>query len=68
MLVLGPKEDKILACLEKNKNGFLYQKCGYLFEEFRNDFGFRISFLRNVGRVLLGKAVFDEGSTGNGLL
>lgn len=44
MLVPGLKEDRILACLERNKNGFLYQKCGYLFEEFRNEFNFSDKF------------------------
>ena len=24
---------KVLECLARNKNGFLYQKCGYLFKE-----------------------------------
>lgn len=44
MLVPGLKEDKILACLSRNENGFLYQKCGYLFEEFRNEFDFSVNF------------------------
>lgn len=44
MLVPGLKEDKILACLKRNENGFLYQKCGYLFEELRNNFGFSDMF------------------------
>ena len=44
MLVPGLKEDKILACLSRNENGFLYQKCGYLFEEFRNEFDFSENF------------------------
>ena len=44
MLVPGLKEDKILACLKRNGNGFLYQKCGYLFEELRNNFGFSDMF------------------------
>ncbi len=44
LLVPSLKEDKILECLARNKNGFLYQKCGYLFEELKNDFGFSDSF------------------------
>ncbi len=44
MLVPGLKEDKVLECLERNGNGFLYQKCGYLFEELREEFGFSDMF------------------------
>lgn len=44
MLVPGLNEKKVLACLKRNKNGFLYQKCGYLFEELRNEFGFSDEF------------------------
>lgn len=44
MLVPGLREDKILACLTRNRNGFLYQKCGYLFEELRTEFGFSDMF------------------------
>lgn len=40
MLVPDLKEDKILDCLGRNENGFLYQKCGYIFEELRNEFEF----------------------------
>lgn len=43
-LVPGLKEDKILRCLKRNENGFLYQKCGYIFEELKNEFGFSDSF------------------------
>ena len=32
-LVPSVKEDKLLECLRKNQNGFLYQKCGYMFEQ-----------------------------------
>lgn len=33
LLMPGVKEKEILKCLKNNENGFLYQKCGYLFEE-----------------------------------
>lgn len=44
MLVPELKEGKVLACLKRNENGFLYQKCGYLFEELRDEFGFSDEF------------------------
>lgn len=44
MLVPGMKEDRVLACLAQNDNGFLYQKCGYLFEELESEFGFSEHF------------------------
>lgn len=44
LLVPGLKEDKVLACLKRNGNGFLYQKCGYLFEELQKEFGFSDRF------------------------
>ncbi len=44
MLVPGLKEEKILACLKRNENGFLYQKCGYLFEQLQDEFGFSDHF------------------------
>lgn len=40
MLVPGLNEQKVLECLAKNNNGFLYQKCGYLFEEMQEEFHF----------------------------
>lgn len=40
MLVPGLNEEKVLACLKRNGNGFLYQKCGYLFEQLKDEFGF----------------------------
>ena len=33
MLVPGLNEQKVLECLARNNNGFLYQKCGYFFGE-----------------------------------
>lgn len=44
MLIPGLNEQKVLACLRRNANGFLYQKCGYLFEELRDEFSFSESF------------------------
>ena len=44
MLVPGLNERNVLECLEKNNNGFLYQKCGYIFEELHEEFHFSKSF------------------------
>lgn len=44
MLVPGLNEEKVLACLKRNQNGFLYQKCGYLFEQLKAEFGFSTGF------------------------
>lgn len=44
MLVPGFNEEEILKCLERNDNGFLYQKCGYLFEELQQDLKFTKKF------------------------
>ncbi len=44
MLVPSLNEKKILACLNRNQNGFLYQKCGYLFEELKQEFRFSEDF------------------------
>ena len=44
MLVPGLNEKKILECLERYNNGFLYQKCGYIFEELKKEFHFSDSF------------------------
>lgn len=44
MLVPGLNEEKVLACLKRNENGFLYQKCGYLFEQLKDEFGFSNKF------------------------
>lgn len=44
MLVPGLSEEKILSCLDQNQNGFLYQKCGYIFEELENEFNFSSNF------------------------
>lgn len=44
MLVPGLNEQKVLTCLAKNDNGFLYQKCGYIFEELKKKFPFSSEF------------------------
>lgn len=44
MLVPGLNEQKVLECLARNNNGFLYQKCGYVFEELKEEFGFSSKF------------------------
>lgn len=44
MLVPGLNEQKVLECLARNNNGFLYQKCGYLFEEMKEEFHFSLNF------------------------
>lgn len=44
ILIPGLKEEQVLACLKRNENGFLYQKCGYIFEEFQNEFNFSEKF------------------------
>jgi len=44
LLVPGLNENKMLKCLKKNANGYLYQKCGYIFEELREEFQFSPAF------------------------
>ncbi len=44
MLVPGLNEQKVLECLIRNSNGFLYQKCGYLFEKMQEEFHFSTGF------------------------
>lgn len=44
MLVPGLNEQKVLECLARNNNGFLYQKCGYFFEEMQEEFHFSAQF------------------------
>ena len=53
MLVPGLNEQKVLTCLAQNDNGFLYQKCGYIFEELKEEFHFRLNFLQSVRHILL---------------
>lgn len=44
MLVPGLNEQKILECIARNDNGFLYQKCGYIFQELNDEFHFSSAF------------------------
>lgn len=44
MLVPGLNEQKVLECLARNNKGFLYQKCGFIFEELREEFHFSSTF------------------------
>lgn len=44
MLVPSLNEQKVLECLARNNNGFLYQKCGYIFEELKEEFHFSPTF------------------------
>ena len=48
-LIPGLDEKKMLACLENSDNGFLYQKCGYLFENLR-EFSFSEDFFTECKR------------------
>lgn len=50
MLIPGLNEQKLLECLAKNGNGFLYQKCGYLFEEMQEEFHFSADFFEDCER------------------
>ncbi len=45
ILVPGLNEDRLGDCLKKNNNGFLYQKCGYLFEQMQDSLHISDSFL-----------------------
>ena len=44
MLVTGLNEKKVLECLYRNDNGFWYQKCGYIFEELKEEIHFSAEF------------------------
>lgn len=44
MLIPGLNEEKVLESLKRNGNGFLYQKCGFLFEQLKDEFGFSDHF------------------------
>jgi len=44
MLIPGLDEQKLLKCLENYSNGFLYQKCGYIFEQLKEEFHFSEEF------------------------
>lgn len=44
VLIPGLNERKVLECIARNNNGFLYQKCGYIFESLQNEFNFSQAF------------------------
>ncbi|MCM1468168.1 MAG: hypothetical protein NC086_08470, partial [Alistipes sp.] len=44
VLVPGLNEEKVMECLARNNNGFLYQKCGFLFEQLKEEFNFSSKF------------------------
>lgn len=44
MLVPSMKEERLLECLERNQNGFLYQKSGYIFEQLQDTLGLSDAF------------------------
>ncbi len=46
LLVPSLSERKMLDCLKKNGNGFLYQKCGYVFEDINREFHFSDGFFK----------------------
>ena len=54
MLVPTLNEKKVLDCLARNNNGYLYQKCGYVFEEMRQDFHFSDEFFVECERCISG--------------
>lgn len=54
MLVPTLSEKKVLDCLARNNNGYLYQKCGYVFEQMRQDFHFTNEFFVECERGISG--------------
>ncbi len=50
LLVPGLNEKKVLECIARNENGFLYQKCGYIFEELNDEFHFSPGFFEECER------------------
>jgi predicted transcriptional regulator of viral defense system len=67
-LVLIPSldENKILKILAANNNGFLYQKCGYIFEELNKEFSFSDKFFSECERHSSGaKRYFQKESKEN---
>ncbi len=49
LLVPGLREQELLSCLKNNRNGFLYQKCGYLFEELQAELKLSDAFYEECG-------------------
>jgi predicted transcriptional regulator of viral defense system len=54
LLIPGLNEAKILEALDNYANGFLYQKCGYIFESFQNEFRFSDNFYRSCQKHIAG--------------
>lgn len=54
MLIPSLNEKMILECLARNDNGYLYQKCGYVFGNLRDDFHFSNKFLDECERHISG--------------
>lgn len=50
LLIPGLNEKKVLKILAQNDNGFLYQKCGYIFEKLQNEFSFSNAFFKECER------------------
>ncbi len=46
MLVPELKEEQLLQCLAQNGNGFLYQKCGYIFRNLQGELGLSEQFFQ----------------------
>ena len=44
MLAPSLNEERLIHILETRQNGYLWQKCGYILEEFRNEFGLSSQF------------------------
>ena len=66
MLVPSLNEKKVLECLARNNNGFLYQKCGYLFEELKEEFNFSSIFFAECETYCSGaKRYLMKGSQDN---
>lgn len=66
MLVPGLNEKKMLESLKRNENGFLYQKCGYLFEWLGDEFGFSDKFFEECRKHSSGAKRYlmkNEGET-----
>lgn len=49
-LIPGLNEQKMLECLKRINNGFVYQKCGFLFEEMQEEFRFSDDFFKECER------------------
>jgi len=65
-MIPGLNERKVLECLLNSDNGFLYQKCGYIFEELREEFHFSANFFEECEKHSSGaKRYLIKGSEDN---